>query len=152
MASREPIRRHGGGHLAFGVDTPGAGEVKRLQFLILEHEALARWVAAADLRALGHSVIEAHSINEAISVLESGTPVDVIYCDLDIPGPQSGLDFEAWLAKHEPEIPALLASVDALRIAGLAGRPQRAVIVKPHPMHAALGAIESLLALQKKGG
>ena len=135
----------------FGVHRLEAGEGKRLQFLILEHEALARWVAAADLRALGHSVIEAHSINEAISVLESGTPVDVIYCDLDIPGPQSGLDFEAWLARHEPAIPVLLTSVDALGVVGLPGRPSRAFIIKPHPMEAALDAIGSLFALQTKG-
>ena len=152
MASREPIRRHGGGHLAFGVDTPGAGEVKRLALLILEHEELTRWRAAAELRALGHTVIEAHTINEAISVLESGAPVDVMYCNLDIPGPQSGRDFEAWLARNEPAIPVLLTSVDALCITDLTGRPSRAFIGKPHAMTAALSAIESLIALQRKGG
>jgi CheY-like chemotaxis protein len=123
--------------------------VRELQLLILEHEALARWGVAAELRSLGYTVIEAHTVHEAVSVFESGTDIDLVFCDLDIAGERSGLDFERWLAKNEPTVPVVLTSVDA------GSRPQndaprRAFLVKPYPIVAVIDCIDLLLALQAK--
>jgi CheY-like chemotaxis protein len=126
-------------------------EVRELHLLILEHEALARWGVAAELRSLGYTVIEAHTVKEAVSVFESGTYIDVVFCDLDIPGDLSGLDFEDWLARHEPKVPVLLTSVDANSRPFTTNRPTRAFMVKPYPLEAVTDWITLLLSLQRKG-
>ena len=122
--------------------------MRRRQLLILEHEALARWGAAAELRRLGHEIIEAHSVEEAISVFESGTPIDLVLCDADIPGPQSGLEFERWLARNEPGVPVLLTSVDASGIPPLNNRSMRSFMLKPYASDVLLIAVDGLLDLR----
>jgi CheY-like chemotaxis protein len=126
-------------------------EVRELHLLILEHEALARWGVAAELRSLGYTVIEAHTVKEAVSIIESGTHIDVVFCDLDIPGDPSGRDFEDWLTRHEPRVPVLLTSVDANSGPTTDNRPTRAFMVKPYPIDTVTSWIAILLSLQKKG-
>ena len=133
------------------IDSHEVSEVRRLRLLILEHEVLARWGAAADLRALGHRVIEAHTVNEAIAVIESGTPIDVVFCDSDIPGPFSGFDFEAWLSRNEPSIPVLVTSVDPSGVPPMPDRIARAFIAKPYSIAEVAGTLEILSRPTEKG-
>jgi two-component system, response regulator PdtaR len=62
------------------------------------------------LREIGYRVIEAANAAEGISVLSSGTQVDFVFSDINMPGSLNGLEFAQWLAKHRPTIRILLTS------------------------------------------
>ena len=62
------------------------------KILLVEDEIIVRWALSAELREHGHTVIEAASADEALSVLRSGTSVDVVVTDLHMPGALNGCD------------------------------------------------------------
>ena len=62
------------------------------RLLLVEDEIIVRWALSAELREHGYTVIEAASAEEALSVLRSGTSVDVVVTDLHMPGALNGSD------------------------------------------------------------
>jgi CheY-like chemotaxis protein len=78
--------------------------------LILEDDFLTRCTAAAYLREVGYRVIEAENAAEGISELSSGTHVDFVFSDINMPGSLNGIGFAQWLAKQHPTIRILLTS------------------------------------------
>jgi len=59
--------------------------------LVVEDEVLMRSLISDELRARGFKVIEASSADDAIAVLET-MRVDLLFVDIHLPGPRSGLD------------------------------------------------------------
>jgi DNA-binding NtrC family response regulator len=59
--------------------------------LVVEDEILLRFALAEDLRNAGFHVIEAATGDEALSILHSGAPVDVMVSDVRMPGTLDGL-------------------------------------------------------------
>jgi CheY-like chemotaxis protein len=82
---------------------------KRL-VLLIEDDFSTRYTAALYLREIGYRVIEAANAAEAISVFASGTYVDFVFSDINMPGTLNGLGFAQWLAKYHPSVPILLTS------------------------------------------
>jgi CheY-like chemotaxis protein len=88
---------------------PESAPQKRV-VLILEDDFLTRCTAAMYLREIGYRVLEAANAAEGISVLLSGTQVDFVFSDINMPGSLNGLGFAQWLAEHHPTIRILLTS------------------------------------------
>jgi CheY-like chemotaxis protein len=110
--------------------------------LIAEDEFLVRWAAAEFLRERGYAVIEATSAADAISILESGTPVDIVFCDIHMPGELTGHDFAEWLGRNHPELPLLLTSGSATEVDNLSAGDKRRFITKPYDF----GELDAVIA------
>jgi len=59
--------------------------------LVVEDEILIRAPVAEYLRRLRYTVVEAADAAEAIAVFVSGELIDVVICDVDMPGTMDGL-------------------------------------------------------------
>ena len=63
----------------------------RVRVLVVEDKALIRLDVSEALRAVGFEVIEAESADSAITFIEAGEPVDVMFTDINLPGMIDGL-------------------------------------------------------------
>jgi len=78
--------------------------------LIVEDHFWTRYTAAEYFRGSGYRVIEANNADEAVSVLASGSRVDVVFSDIGMPGSMDGLALADWIAQRYPGLPLILTS------------------------------------------
>ncbi len=88
---------------AYGAETP-------VRILIVDDEALIRLLAADALRDAGFTVIEASHAEEALSYIASGAAVDLVFTDVQMPGPIDGLGLARQLRARSPSIPVIITS------------------------------------------
>ena len=112
-----------------GVLTPA----KRL-VLIIEDDFLTRYTAAEALREMGYLVIEAQDAAEAMSVFTSGTHVDFVFSDINMPGSLNGLEFAGWVAQRYPAVPILLTSGEPQPADALGLGNKRHFMTKPYDL------------------
>jgi CheY-like chemotaxis protein len=78
--------------------------------LVVEDEFLVRLMAAQALREVGCEVVEAINGAEAIAFIQSGAPVDLIFTDIQMPGPVDGLGLLAFAQQTIPDVPVIVSS------------------------------------------
>jgi DNA-binding NtrC family response regulator len=82
--------------------------------LVAEGDVLVRLAIAEYLRDCGYRVIEAGSSHEVVLVLDrSDVPVDLVMCDIGIPGERNGFALSHWMQERHPEIDLVLVGSDA---------------------------------------
>jgi DNA-binding response OmpR family regulator len=86
------------------------GNAYRAIVLVVEDEILIRAAVAEYLRISGYTVVEAADAAEAIAIFVSGEPIDVVMCDVDLPGTMDGLNLARWINRHHSTLPVLLTS------------------------------------------
>ena len=86
------------------------GNARQAIVLVVEDEILIRAAVAEYLRISGYTVVEAADAAEAIAVFVSGEPIDVVMCDVDMPGTMDGLSLARWINRHHCTLPVLLTS------------------------------------------
>lgn len=72
--------------------------------LIVEDEVLVRMTIADYLRECGFQVAEAGSADEALSILNSEMPVDLVFSDVQMPGTMNGFGLAHWIRQHRPDL------------------------------------------------
>jgi CheY-like chemotaxis protein len=115
--------------------------------LVVEDEVLVRMVIADYLRECGYRVIEAGSAEEAITVLTSPEPVDIVFSDVQMPGEMDGFGLATWVRRNQPWLKVLLTSGNA-RAATTAGDlcEEGPLEQKPYHPQTILTRIQQLLA------
>jgi CheY-like chemotaxis protein len=115
--------------------------------LVVEDEVLVRMVIADYLRECGYRVIEAGSAEEAITVLTSPEPVDIVCSDVQMPGEMDGFGLATWIRRNQPWLKVLLTSGNA-RAATTAGDlcEEGPLEQKPYHPQTILTRIQQLLA------
>ena len=88
--------------------SPAEGNVRPARILVVEDENLIRAAIAEYLRISGYMVVEAADVAEAVAVLASGEPVDVVMCDVEMRGTMDGLGLARWINRRHPTLPVLL--------------------------------------------
>lgn len=83
---------------------------KTATVLIVEDEILVRMAVVEDFVQAGYSVIEAASADEAITILEAGLEVDLIFSDIQMPGALDGLALLKAVRDRYPSISVILTS------------------------------------------
>jgi two-component system, response regulator PdtaR len=78
--------------------------------LIVDDEVLLRLLVADELRERGFTVVEASNADEALSILQSGTTVHVLFTDVQMPGALNGIDLARVVAHEWPEVELLVTS------------------------------------------
>lgn len=87
------------------------GDSARRKVMLLVEDDIALRVASADIfRELNFTVIEAADANEALDVLLSRCPIDIVFADVRMPGRMSGHDLARWIEALDRRLPVLLTS------------------------------------------
>lgn len=111
--------------------------------LIVEDEALVRMPIAEYLRDCGYNVLEAEDADEAIHLVDSDEPVDVVFSDVRMPGDMDGFDLARWIGDHHPEVPVLLTSGYSMPRDAASDRVK--LIEKPYSQAQVLDRIRALI-------
>ena len=79
--------------------------------LIVEDEVLIRMLMASELRAAGYHVVEAAHADEALDVLRSSSPIDLMITDIAMPlGSIDGMRLATLVRAGWPETKVMVAS------------------------------------------
>ncbi|MDD2794653.1 response regulator [Acidocella sp.] len=82
------------------------------KILVVEDDILIRMLIADELRDLGFQVVEARSGDDAVGYLESGSHVDLIFSDVQMPGTVDGVQLARRVRVALPKLPVILTSGD----------------------------------------
>jgi PAS domain S-box-containing protein len=78
--------------------------------LIVEDDALVRRYVVTQIASLGYTPLEAANATEALQVIDSGAPVDLLFTDVIIPGPMNGRQLVDEALKRRPSLKTLFTS------------------------------------------
>ena len=112
--------------------------------LVVEDEILIRAPVAEYLRRLRYTVVEAADAAEAIAVFVSGELIDVVICDVDMPGTMDGLGLARWINRHHAALPVLLTSGRRIALSGCV-TPANSFIAKPYRLAELAKRLKSML-------
>src|SRR5262249_53776408 len=98
--------------------------------LVVEDEILIRSSVAEYLRMAGYKVVEAAKAAEAVAGFASGTGIDLVFSDIEMPGPMNGVGLAHWVSYNWPGIRVILTSgvrraAEAREIAAFLSKPYR---------------------------
>ena len=110
----------------------------RARILVVEDEVLTRMALAEELRDAGYSVVEAANADAALAYLNTGSQIDLVLSDIQMPGSMDGLELARRLRVERPSLPVVLSS---------AGSQSGSVIAKPYSMEQVLSIISKMLQL-----
>jgi signal transduction histidine kinase len=100
--------------------------------LLVDDEADVRATIAATLREHDYEVVEAADGSAAIGCLMGGGPIDLVICDVAMPGGINGVDVAREARRLRPAIKVLLISGDPSAVIDTAaGAPEFARLPKP---------------------
>jgi DNA-binding response OmpR family regulator len=118
-------------------------EETKTSVLVVEDEILIRLMIADALRAQGINVIEAANGDEALRVLQSSLPVELLLTDIRLPSKLDGLALAHAARAARPGLKLIVASSEQAEheVAGLAD----AFFVKPFNLEAIVERVKSLL-------
>jgi len=118
--------------------------------LIVEDDALIRLTLSDYLQDQGFKVLEATTGDEALGVIAAPEfKVDLIFTDVMMPGVTDGFALAKWMNENHPDIPVIVTSGDAEKIANapdLEGGCQ--FVAKPYELDAVADKIRQTLKEQ----
>jgi two-component system, response regulator PdtaR len=85
-------------------------ETKTPTVLVAEDEALVRQLSVFELEDAGYRVIEAANAGQAIAILETGIPVDVLFTDVNMPGDMDGIRLVRLVHNRWPDVGLIVTS------------------------------------------
>ena len=84
----------------------GDGEL----ILLVEDNDKVREATLNRLESLGYAVLDARTGPEAITLLQSGKPIALVFSDILMPGGMTGYDVVEWVRAIKPDRKVLLTS------------------------------------------
>ena len=81
--------------------------------LVVEDDALLRFMTADFLRDCGLRVLEAANADEAVGLLQTTSQICAVFTDIQMPGTMDGLGLARWISSERPKIRVLLTSGNA---------------------------------------
>lgn len=88
----------------------GPGNDQSPIILLADDEVLVRFSTADLLRDEGYVVLEAADGSEALSLLTSGHPLDLVLSDIRMPGEPDGVALTSVIKAMRPSLPVVLVS------------------------------------------
>lgn len=92
------------------VVVPGPGESHIPVILLVEDDVLVRFTTADILREAGFNVLEAVDSSEALALLTTGHPLDLVITDVRMPGHMDGLQLASVIKNTRANLPVALLS------------------------------------------
>jgi CheY-like chemotaxis protein len=84
----------------------GNGEL----ILAVEDNDKVREATVSRLESLGYAVLQAKTGPEAVTLLESGEPVALVFSDIVMPGGMTGYEVAEWVRSTKPDLKVLLTT------------------------------------------
>ncbi len=111
--------------------------------LIVEDNPILRFTLSMELSQAGFAVREAGSADEAETVLGTGTPIDLVVTDIEMPGARDGLTLAKFVRAFHPQTRVIVVSgiVPKSDIVGVAD----AFFGKPYDFERLILCVRSLL-------
>jgi PAS domain S-box-containing protein len=78
--------------------------------LVVEDDRLVREHALTQLRSLGYATLEAANATEALAIIETGEPIDLLFTDIIMPGAMNGRQLAGEVKRVRPDIKVLYTS------------------------------------------
>ncbi|HZC17600.1 MAG TPA: response regulator [Caulobacteraceae bacterium] len=78
--------------------------------LVAEDEILIRQLSVCELEGAGYRVIEAADAGQALAILETGIPVDVLFTDVNMPGEIDGIGLVRMVHQRWPDVGLIVTS------------------------------------------
>jgi len=78
--------------------------------LVVEDQPMVRMLTVDRLKNIGYRVVEASTAQEAIDVLKSGAPVNLVFTDIVMPGGMTGYGLADWITINRSDVRVLLTS------------------------------------------
>ena len=78
--------------------------------LIVEDDALVRKHVVTQVASLGYKTLEAANAAEALAIIDNGTPIDLLFTDVIMPGILNGRQLVDEALKHRPGLKTLFTS------------------------------------------
>jgi PAS domain S-box-containing protein len=78
--------------------------------LLVEDDAMVRTSAITQLESLGYQTISAANAADALTIVDKGTPFDLLFTDVIMPGAMNGRQLAEETAKRRPEVKVLFTS------------------------------------------
>ena len=113
--------------------------------LIVEDELLIRMMLADELREAGYNVTEAFNADEALVILRSPAPVDMILSDVRMPGSMDGIGLLRVVRSAYPKIPVIITSAHLQPALATVDGATR-FISKPYKLELIVKAVQEELA------
>ncbi len=110
--------------------------------LLVEDDAIVGNLVAAALEQLGLAVVRAGNGEEAMAVLRGDAPLDLLFTDVVMPGPLSGVDLAREAPRLRPGLPVLLTTGYS-ETEGVDARMR--VLSKPYRMETLVAALSAEL-------
>ena len=112
-------------------ESPKGGHGK---ILVVEDDSLVRAYVVAQIQSLGYTTLSASDAQEALSVLRSSDPVDLLFTDVIMPGSMNGRELSIEALKLRPTLKVLYTSGYTENAIGEDGRldPDVLLLVKPY--------------------
>ena len=116
----------------------GRGET----ILVVEDNPDVKSVAVTLLEQLNYRTVAVDNAKSALNLLATGTPIDLVFTDVMLPGDLDGVALAQAIGKKHPRVPVLLTSGYAKALAARHGLP---ILRKPYQLSALAEAIRSTL-------
>jgi signal transduction histidine kinase len=87
---------------------PPDARVRAATILLVDDEELVRQISADELSETGHSVLEAASAPDALRLLRTSEPIDLLVTDVVMPGGMNGLELAEEVRRLRRDLPVLL--------------------------------------------
>ncbi|WP_262266010.1 ATP-binding protein [Microvirga yunnanensis] len=124
-------------------------EARNLRILLVEDNAAVASVALLLLNEQGHETVHVGTAQDALDVLASGQPFDLVFSDLVMPGGMDGLELAESIQTRWPALPILLATgySDAASKAARDGFP---LVSKPYQPDVLRQAVQRAAASRRR--
>jgi two-component system, response regulator PdtaR len=139
MISSEPGQRFATSKVLWGMKSPTV--------LVVEDEGLVRDASVQQLTDAGYRVLEAESAEQAISILEAGAAVAVLFTDVNMPGELDGLDLARVVHQRWPAVRLIVTSGGG-RVAPKDVPTDGRFLAKPYRLSQLTTLVEELAASQ----
>jgi signal transduction histidine kinase/CheY-like chemotaxis protein len=82
----------------------------RERVLVVDDDLMVRKAVVAQLTSLGYGVIDVSGPAEALQVIASEEPLDLVFSDIVMPGPIDGIELARLIRERRPDLKVLLTS------------------------------------------
>jgi PAS domain S-box-containing protein len=134
----------GTGNTEAEADAAHAEESARARILVVEDNEDVRELAETMLEGAGYAVVSAPSGEQALTLLEEGSAIDLVFTDVMMPGGMNGLQLADQVRARRPGTPILVTTgyMDELPTA----RGQRLdILSKPYRQEDLLARVQAIL-------
>lgn len=116
--------------------------------LVAEDDESVRETVVAMLSDLGYRVLKARDAQSALSIIESGMPIDLLFTDVVMPGPMKSTELALKARERMPHLAVLFTSGYTEDVFGSAGQLSESVelLGKPYSREALARKIRHMLA------